>query len=264
MGSTDPRFYYYPDPSGTREEIDLAELVSDIQRLPPANKTIRHTTYAGGHHTADFGSQQRYRLVWERFADGEVRRQLENLERHLYRGGLCGFALNHTKGWAAFVDGLRPPQRGDATVSCPAGQAFYNLTPSLSSGDEIVIQSGPPESNYEIHTVSAATSTLLTLSGSTVTYTHGGSPVLARERDFFPVLRLDASGLSAKPVTHEHRIVYTLDCVLVEDWQAITAVWASGASFMGTTFSGGRISLESALTSAGTTYRLGGFARPGQ
>ncbi len=218
--------YYYP--AGlSRETIDIGEGLGDAMQLTPEHRTTGARTLTGQWFRVDYGETHRWRFLVERIQAGAVERSLRSLQRHLRRGGVCGVTHDTDKGWGGFA--TTPPQRGDTSITI-GGQAFYNLLPSLASGAEVVIQSFPPESNFEILTISAASTTTLTLSES-VRYTYTG-PVLVRWRHFWPLLALPADELGASSMTDEHGQVHTWMPTLEDDVPGLLAMASQPAGIL--------------------------------
>lgn len=219
-----PRFYYYPDETGSLEVIDLGEGLSDLQETSAA---IATDTYAADGKA--YRSFQRdtfeVRIVLERFGTpgvSSLERKLQNLQSHLQRGGWVGFSRDHAKAWASIRSGAA--SRGD-TIFYTGGSGFLSWSSSatLAAGDEVVIESAPPDSRREISTVSALSSGGDVSLGTALVYTYDGHPII-RWRDFYPTLRLAAGNL--RPiVTHDHRRNWTLDATFEYSVADHAALW---------------------------------------
>ena len=168
-------------------------------------------------------------IIVERFDNENLVRKFRNMGNHLERGGAVGFALDTDKVWAGFVD-PGPLSQGAVTLPTPGGNAWSSWsTGSLADDDPIVLQSAPPESILEHHTMdgsalSTATSILLD-TGIETDHTQG--PHLVRHRDFWPSLKMpedQVRRLSERGICYSHRrLNHTLDLTLIEDWGAIRA-----------------------------------------
>lgn len=207
-----PTFWYYPDPDGSIETVDLADTLSDLVETP-----VTETSDARGldwvASRTVLGSGLRVRIELERFgasASSSLERALRTLENHLHRGGLVGFAADSAKAWAA-VAGLG--QVSGTTSWVGSAQIFTVFAPAaaLASGDEVVIETPSPEAQREYNTAGAtvtASTNLVTLA-SALRYTFGPNSVL-RWRDFFPIMRLPSDQTGKTLVTNDRRRNFTL------------------------------------------------------
>jgi hypothetical protein len=208
----DPFLLYYPAGTTRLRKVSLG-FVADLQ---PHDQVEAVDVRTGGaspyRHT-----YQRTRTVLvakERFTSASLRRDLEALVIHLRAGGVCQFVLDIDNAIARFA---RPPAAGDTTLTMvspnlmdPAG-----ASPSHTSGDELRVESPERVLRAETVTYSSESGDVLTVSELRNEYPTG--PVLVRERDAYPVLRLPAElAASTDLLTHDRRLNYTLTLPLVE------------------------------------------------
>lgn len=218
-----PRFYYYPDDTGSLEAVDLGEALSDLQETPGA---VVSDAYGGDRtpyrmwHASTF----QVRITLERFGSpstNSVERKLQTLQAHLQRGGVVGFSRDQNKTWAALRTGTAT--RGDAIFYTPgSGFAGWSSLATLASGDEIVIED--LAGHRELNTVSALGATGDITLGNNLVYTYEGHP-LVRWRDFYPVLSLPASEAGRSFITSDRRRNWTLEVTLEYSIAAALALW---------------------------------------
>lgn len=238
-----PYIYWYPDSAGTLETIDLGAL-SDL-RIVHDRARVDAQGVTGRIVSQDYGGRTLVGITREVIAATETAliRDLTALEVHLRRGGLVGFALRQDKAWAAWSTATI--QRG-ATSARHSGNGFYEPSATLASGDEVVIRSANPERAEEIVTVSAVSSLSATFS-ETPRFTYLRTPILLRHRDYYPVLRLDPASLDRPMLTHQQRIVWSLNLDLVEDPEALDALSVRGGSALRNNLNPGSPSLPQAV-----------------
>lgn len=226
-----PRFYYYPDAAGSLEEIDLGEGLSDIQELEWADAEDAYTgEYVG--YRSFLGAALPVRIVLERFGSpgsSALERKLKTLTSHLHKGGAVGFSRDHAKTWAS-VTSASPPNRGNTLLYTSGGNGFadWSTAGTVAAGDEIVIETPPPEHQREIAVCGSLTVTPpvhlpIASPGAVYTYTR---PAVVRWRDFYPVMWLARDQLRRPIVTHDHRRNFTLDVTLEYNPAAVLALWA--------------------------------------
>lgn len=212
-----PTFYYYPDPDAGVVTVDLGEGLSDLIETPITDaRDARGMDWIASRVV--LGGGLAIRIGLERFggpATSSLERQLRTLESHLQRGGLCGFSRDSAKAWASVADVQQTS--GGSTWTGLTGSLFksFSSAAALASGDEIVIETAAPEHQREYNTAGAAVAvgdTTVTL-GTALRYTFGPGSIL-RWRDFWPVLRLPADGLSRTFIGNDHRRNFTLDITL--------------------------------------------------
>jgi len=234
-----PAIYYYPDPAGSLEVIDLAEPLSDLQ-ITQLREVADTYTRGGSFFRTSGASRLQVRIILENFTSAPLVRQFETLSAHLERGGSIGFALDASKAWAGFVDvDSRSPIRGSTTISTVASNQFsaWNSGASLATNDEVSVSSPPPEGLRETRYVSAGISTgkTMSLTGNPLVYSYQSGVVLVRHRDFFPSLVMPEGSVGDPIVESNHRISYTLDLTLVEDWGTLQAIGETSAALRATT-----------------------------
>jgi len=145
--------YWYPSENAGLETIDIGEgFAGDLEVEEVAMGG--YATSLTHRFDAPMGSFLRVSLRHTFGSAGHsLYRSLMALQNHLNRGGYCGIATNTTKAWAAFATAR--VFRDQAVIQCRAPQ-FYNLTsPTIASGDEIVIESAVPESRREWQTATS-------------------------------------------------------------------------------------------------------------
>lgn len=208
----DPVIAYYPPGTTKLKKISLS-FVSDLQ---PVDQVEAVDVRAGGaspyRHT--YGRTRSVLIVKERFTSASLRRDLEALIAHLRAGGVCQFVLTLADGVAVFAN---PPEPGDTTLSTIGSNIMAPLDGSavLASGDELRIESPERQLRTESVTFSSESGNVYTVSDIRNDYPVG--PVLVRERDTYPVLRLPAElANSTDLLTHDRRLNYTLALPLVE------------------------------------------------
>lgn len=233
-----PTIYYYPDSSGTLETLTFPEGLSDLQ-ITPLRDSHDAVTLSGGMYRRHYGSRLAVNIVLENFTSESFWYQLQSLSAHLERGGSIGFSLDHDKTWAGFLNNAASAERGDtgrfhtpgdASFSSNNNNDFYvwNNSANVAADDMVCVCNANPEGFrefVEVDSVSAATG-INTKTGLLYTYT--SRPILFRWRDFYPALKLSEAALNAPIVTSNHRISYTLDLQLEEDWRTIQAIEAGG------------------------------------
>lgn len=224
-----PRIYWYPDPAGSLETLDFGEGLSDLQELPGA---LVEDAYTGdGYPFRSFlQGNFRIRIILERFGSpgtSSLERKFSSLQAHLDRGGFIGFSRDHAKTWASLA--APGPVRGDTTVYTGTGNGFtaWSSSGTPAEGDELVIESGAPEFQREIAVCAALTVTpavhLPLSAGCIYTYNQG---VIARWRDFYPVLFRPKDQVGRPIVTPDHRRNWTLDLTLEYPLAAVLSLWS--------------------------------------
>ena len=244
-------FYYYPaGSSGGLETIDLGEGVTDLQVEPIRVANTAYTMNGRMYRTVETARLQ-VTIVNERFSSGRKARHLESMSSHLELGGAIAFTADTAKLWAGFS--TAPPSRGDAAIAT-YGNSFSALSSgAIAGGDNLCIQSPNPMHYLEYVRVNTVTGDNFTLHDA-VRYDHPETRTLIRWRDFYPVLRMPADGLSRAFVTHDHRITYTLDISLVDD---LPSVYDYAGPIDGATILTGEAALDQLLgpqTGGSTPY----------
>ena len=211
-----PFFYYYPSGDTlSLETIDLGAGLSDLQ-VTPVRIAEDSYTLAGGMHRITQGGYLEVRIVFERFTDAALAYKLESMWAHLELGGLVGFATDSGKAFAGYA--TAEPARGDSSINI-GGNAFQGYTAgaaALANDDILAIHSLGPGTIREYCAISSISVLTYSLTDS-IRYDYpAGLPVMVRHRDFFPALRAPSTSLNANPVTHDHRVSYTLDLTLEE------------------------------------------------
>ena len=144
-----PRFYYYPDPSGSLEVIDLLGPLSSLI-VTPIVKASEGYDGAGRASENLTRINFRVRIILDRFQTAGVgrsslERQLLTMQQHLLAGGYVGFSKDHAKAWASLPSVSGALMRGD-TVIPTGGNGFgaWSASAALTAGDELVIEQGAP------------------------------------------------------------------------------------------------------------------------
>ena len=225
-----PTIYWYPDPDGSVETLTFLENLSDLQ-VQPIRETYDAVTLSGGLYRRHAASRLQVRIVLENFTSEEFYLKLQSLSAHLERGGSIGFSLDHDKTWGAFLASAQVAERGDTQLTL---QAILTTTGALSanyfrpwsavtlgSSDFVCINNANPEGFREYKNVTSISNTAFTITlDDGLLYTYASRPLLVRYRDFWPALKL-RENTSSPIVTSNHRIAYTLDLTLEEDWDTI-------------------------------------------
>jgi hypothetical protein len=228
-----PTIYYYPDETGTLETIDFGENLSDLQITQRRDVTDGFSR-AGAFTRTTGRSYLEIRIVLENFTSVSLARSFDSLSAHLERGNPIGFALDSAKAWAGFVrgssgsSGYYSPDRGQQRA-VTTGNLFksWSSSATIQSGDEIVVSSASPSGLRETKITSGVTSStgkIVFFSSDSLVYTHRNAPIMVRSRDFYPALVMPQERVNEPIVESNHRISYTLDLTLVEDWGCIAAV----------------------------------------
>ncbi len=219
MGSA--TIWYYPDPAGTIEAVTLP-YVSDIVQ-PVEDVTYADRTLGGGGYVRRFASQRRFALGIEKVTSAATVRDLYALESHLNRGGVIGVAFDADKAWSGYA--LRPPRRGDTEIKVQP-MALYNTSATLSSGDEVWVQSASPERNEELAVVSSLSGGVLTLQ-SGLRYSYLEQPITIRHRRYFPAGTRAVDEIGSPLVASDDRqLTHAATITLDESRDAIDALVA--------------------------------------
>jgi hypothetical protein len=228
-----PTIYYYPDPEGTLEVLDFGEPLSDLQ-ITQVREVADSYSRGGSFYRTTGASRLQIRIILENFTSASLVRQFESLSAHLERGGAIGFALDPDTAWGSFVNvPARAPVRGSVALQTKGHKwSGWTSAAALDSGDEISVSTPSPEGMRETRLLSSATSStgsLVSILGDELNYTHGGDVVLVRQRDFYPCLTMPASSVGVPILETNHRISYTLDLTLEEDWGTLVALAQTSA-----------------------------------
>lgn len=212
-----PTFYWYPVSDGPLTKVDLGEGMSDLAEDPLVD-AVDARAGDGLHSTTVYGANGLLvRITLERFGStgngaSDIERKLRSMEAHLHGGGVCGFSRDSAK---AFGLGFEGAIYGTTflTGAGPNPASSWS-SGALTAGDEIVIESVPPDLRREYTT--CATDTIFSDVQVTTTdalrYTYN-DPSIVRYRWFFPVLRLLPEYRNRTIVAHDHRRNFTLDAV---------------------------------------------------
>lgn len=224
-----PAIYYYPDPEGTLEVLDFGEPLSDLQ-ITQVREVADSYSRGGSFYRTTGSSRLQIRIILENFTSASLVREFESLSAHLERGGSIGFALDSAKAWAGFVDtASTTPVRGRANLQT-GGNLFnsWSSAAALDLGDEVVVTSSPVEGYRETRTLAVAIGAAGLNANfgvlNTLSYTYQSDVVLIRSRDFYPAMTMPASSVGVPILETNHRISYTLDLTLEEDWGTLVAL----------------------------------------
>ena len=228
-----PSIYYYPDPAGTLEIIDFAEPLSDLQ-ISEIREVSDSWSRAGSFYRATGASRLQIRIILENFTSASLVRQLESLSAHLEIGGTIGFALDPDKAWASFrTPAYSSPIRGASGLITTGNQwSAWSASASLATSDVVSISEPSPAGRRELCQISgpvASTATTVAFTGEPLRYTYESDVVLVRSRDFYPALIMPQSEVGGAILETNHRISYTLDLTLEEDWGTLVAMGELGA-----------------------------------
>ena len=217
-----PFFTWLPHMVGRtpkRETILLSEDLSDLQ-VQPKRDVADAFSISGGRSRELLRPWIDLRIVYDRFNDRKLFRQFSAMINHLERGGAISFGVDSSK---AYMNRLTTDHYQDGP-KLHLGKIDYGYAPSaytpatLSSGGEIVIESGPPSGKREYHTIDAHTgdalSSAITFAESLDLFDNYPAGSVVRYSDFYPILIMGPGQVGGAHLTHEHRITYTLDILL--------------------------------------------------
>jgi len=256
MGNTTA--WYYPDSSGTLEEIDFgSEDISSVIEMPERDVRDSHSI-GGAFHRTNLGAGLKVRLVCERFsgltdAGKKLARALSSLEAHLSRGGLMAFSADRDNAWMGVMEGTLLPQRGDTTLTTFGGNLLSVFTAtgtaaSLAAGDELFLESFNPTMNREQLLVTSETGGVITLDtsdGTAVRYDYQDQQTaIVRDRNFYPALRLPESQVGRQHLITDHRHTWTWDITLELDYLAIESLIPAADVLGGAVRAQGTVSLD--------------------
>ena len=242
-------FWYYPGGKGTPvEKIDLGEGISDLQITPLRDATTA-TTFDGTQFRSSQASKLSVRIVLDRFNSEDLAQNLMSMWSHLELGGACAFAADASTAFAATLTAI--PSRGDTTLY-HSGNLFSAWSGSNPvANDFCYIQTGNPgliREVLKVHGSTASTSSTVEMSNSVRYNYSSAAQMMIRQRDFYPYLVAPQEAIGSSPVTHDHRISWTLDFALVEDTGALSSFGDSslvtGEETLGSSIGSGGLTLE--------------------
>ena len=211
-------WYSYPEADGPLQIDDLGETVTEIEEEPiPACDTP--TSANGVSFPVLSGYMYRVNVTLRGFqsatpgtAGNSVERALLALENHINRGGLVGFTLDRAKAWAA--PSLASLSQGGTSIRT-GGNAFnvWEASATLAANDEVVVEMPAPYWKRETVSVSAYSSSTLTVGA--LRYTYRGAPSV-RYRYFYPVLwrHEDDGDAATRIVRNDRTIIYEMSATL--------------------------------------------------
>ncbi len=225
--------WWYPQGSTTPETIDLGRKLSAINDQPTRDVADLVPSW-GLQNRADFGGARVLRFAFDRaqrIRDAITIRQMRSMVTHLQAGEPIALCLDEDKTFGTWCRNGAPPQTGDSGLSTLGNQFEAFFSGSLTTGDEITIESPNPEMRREWQEFSSQTGTAITITGE-VSHTFETEPVFVRYADFYPVLYLPSREINAAHPTTDRRKTWTWDVTLVEYPGAIEAL-NSQASALG-------------------------------
>jgi hypothetical protein len=210
-----PFFSWYPlhSMSPRIEIINFGEDLSDLQ-VTPKRDVVDSFSLMGGRSRELLRPWVEVRVVLDRFTDRKLFRQLSAMINHLERGGSVAFGNDHQKIWMARTERISQGATSVLHGSNVGGGYYDGSTPvlsTLSSPDEIVIETGAPLAKREYHTVSSASASQINLGESLDTFDSYPTGSIVRYSDFYPTLIMPPNEVGGAHLTHDHRITYTLD-----------------------------------------------------
>lgn len=218
-----PFFSWYPHQlsfGSNLETIDLTEDLSDLQ-VTPKRDVVDVFSLHGGRSRELLRPWIDVRITLDRFTDRLLFRKFTAMINHLERGGSIAFGVDSAKVWAARTE---MTHYQDATTlihgANVAGRWHATSCTALATGDELVIESGPPLAKREYHRVDSVSTTstgagVINIGDSMNLFDEYRAGSLVRYSDFYPTLILPPGGVGSGMLTHDHRITYTLDLTLV-------------------------------------------------
>ena len=219
--------WWYPGDEGALRAVNFLEGVSGLNdwtvvagaSAENIMGTIARVTWSG---------PQNVRLVLQDFEDAGLVREFRSLEGHLKAGLSVAFTADVDRAWAGFVESGHSVAAGSTTINTRRGHEFTAFTalPSLSSGDEVVLSSGAPDSWREWLEIDSVAGRTVNLTEA-VRYEHDISPILVRHRDFWPVMVLDQD--VRRPIlSSRNQNSWTLDLTLREQIASYAALLEEG------------------------------------
>ncbi len=207
-----PKFWYYPDPDGTVEEIDLLTGLTGLNEQPSEELAVARIG-DGSPSSVHVGSSFRVRIALERFGTAganALERACATLGNHLARGGWVAFARNPAKAWAGRCTSV--VSRGDSVVRAVSAFTAWSPLAAVAADDEIVLELPYPDAQREQRVVTGVSGIAVTMERGAV-FTYSARPIV-RHRDFWPALSLPEEGARGPIITHDGRRTYTLSVTL--------------------------------------------------
>jgi hypothetical protein len=192
--------------TGTRIRISWPTGVgiTEIEDLPVRSRQQARSPAGGAYHV-QYGA---YRALTIRVT-GLVKAshqdfidRLAAADSQLTMGALCHFAQDRNKaGLWPVTNSLGTlwavPAQGATTIYYGAELLSIETAPALGSGDDLIVETEPPESHESQHRVSSATGSSFTLPASNgIFFDSSASKAVVRHAEFWPYLRLADSSLS--------------------------------------------------------------------
>ena len=156
-----PFFSWYPHhaPAPFLETIDLSEDLSDLQ-VTPKRDVVDTFSLHGGRSRELLRPWVAVRITLDRFTDRLLFRKFSAMINHLERGGSIAFGVDSDKVWMARADRVHGQNQTVLYHGPTTAGDYYGSVPThLASGDELVIESGPPLAKREYHRANVVTST---------------------------------------------------------------------------------------------------------
>lgn len=222
MGATDSRFYYYPGSTAAGstplQTIDLGRRVASLERMP-SPVGFGALSLGGTQAYAHVHTEHTVTIEAQGIPTGDVQRQLVALVSHAKRGGVFGFAADHSKFFAGYyaptiVELFAGEDLSGRILPFPAWH-YWQTAGTLAAGDVVAVESldGPSEE----HAVSSvplrdAIGASLVLDGNLAFNYRNG--FLLREKYSFPALVLTERGRAAQCLTSvgDHTWTIRLEC----------------------------------------------------
>lgn len=226
MGATDSRFWYYPgataDGRTPLQPVDLGRRAALVEE-EPAPVDFGVSTLGGLHVVQTWAVDLLVTVRVEGIPDGSTQKQLHALCNHLRRGGLCGFALDASRFFAATRrTGLSVDPGSDLSGVVLTGPYWYswNTSPTVTNGSVAVEGFDGERMLHAISSLPAYDSTYanVVLDGN---LEFPVTDFLIRERYSYPALRLTPEGRRAPLLTSRLGHTWALDLPLQVDRHAL-------------------------------------------
>jgi len=229
--------WYYPDPKGTVEEIDLGECLSDLEETPQRDQIVSQAI-TGAVTTVHLSSREQYRIERSRikFGSADLAARLHAFRNHLQRGGHFSLAEDKNRAVGGFltVNPDRVPN-GTQVVELIRNTWPYNPAAALQPNDYVRLQSPSPIRYAELVTSDAfdsANPAPFSIEGVKYRYVDERWTLLTH-RGFYPCLRLPPDQRNQPIFTHDHRITWTLDFIAETD-PSLLDIFATADQAVGT------------------------------
>ena len=253
----DAAIYYYPDGSGTLETIDIQEAWTTLDVLPQRTRQDS-VSLTGRRYTTTVTHAARIRVTLERWsgltvAGKALARHLMSLAAHLEDGGSCVVVEDTAKAVVLFSRFWMP--RGQVVLRTNGEALTGILSGTLAVNDEVRIQGGYNTWARELELVSAydAGPGKVTLNTGT-RYAYEDHPIMITDRGTWVAMKLPADQLGSPIVTHDHRLTYSFELELVQDWGVVANIhehqdgYNDGVTAHGITLEAGQMNQADAIS----------------